>query len=155
MILGDERLLGWQRRLDPAVCCRPREAAFHTAPAVVFPGSPDYPSAAPERSVTVMFPLKADFWIAEPRRGIVEGAEFVEKPPRGRARRGPVALLGKTSALCVVPVSANYYYAARELSRHDVVRLELRPSRHAQGEALGPVMCVATFLEGPKGGCGD
>lgn len=141
-------LLDWQRMLDPSNFNKTKGAAYHTAPSVVFPGSPDYPDDVPDDSVTIMFQIDGDMWIGDPQRIVVRDITFMEKPPKRGCKNGPVIGLSTTTALCAIPVSANYYWAVNVLSKHETVVVTFRPDTTIDMKTgkIKHITCVATFM---------
>lgn len=145
----DRLTLEWQRRLDPSNFNKATGAQFHTAPAVIMPGSPDIPEDAPEGSVTMMFFIDGECWIdGNPQRVSVDSPSFMERPPRTKsAKHGPVIVLSDTAALCAIPVSQNYYWAAQVMCSQDVWRVLFVPDRVASKKGRKPrIKVIVTFV---------
>lgn len=147
----DSLALEWQRKLDPSNFNKRQGAQYHTAPAVIMGDSPDIPDDAPDGSVTVMFFIDGECWLAEPEKVVVDHPVFQEGKPRSkRAKHGPVFILGDAAALCVIPVSQNYYWTAQVMCSQDVFRATFTPDRASVKETKAPkVKAVVTFV--PQG----
>lgn len=141
------RLLDWQRRLDPGNFNKAKGAVYHTAPAIVFPDAADYPDDLSDDAVTMMFQIDGDMWIGTPVRCTIERPLVVEKQVRRGRKNAPVVILSDTRALCVVPVSANYYWSANVLTRYETLRIAFKPEKaDARTKTPKHITCIATFL---------
>lgn len=154
MQLPPRRLLEWQRMLSPDNFNKAGGAKYHTAPSVVFPGAPDYPNDAPDGSVTMMFRITYDMMLADCGHAVVSHPLVAEKQARRGRKSAPIVIMSDTSIMCVIPVSANYYWAAHVLSEHEVTRIEFRPdvksvASPAQGRDRRGVTVIATFMPNP------
>ena len=136
----------WQRKLDPGNYAKARNAQYHTAPSVVPADSPDYPADAPAGSVTLLFFMKPECWLAGEGRFVVDEPTVVMKEAKGKTRFKPVVFKGPESVYAIMPASENYYYAAYELSLHEVVRCEFKTGRRREDGTRGPVVVTATFI---------
>lgn len=141
-----DQLLDWQRKLDPSNFNKTRGAQYHTAPSVVFPGSPDYPEDAPDNSVTIMFQVDAENWLSQEEKLIVDSPFFIEKPPKTKsAKHGPIMVLTADAALGAVVYNDNYYWAAWTLTQYPVWRAIFKRSKpNSKGKVK--ILITATFL---------
>lgn len=145
----DKVALEWQRRLDPSNFNKKTGAQYHTAPSVIMGNSPDIPDDAPDGSVTVMFFIDGSCWISGgSERVVVDHPMFMEKPPKSKkAKHGPVIVLSETSALCVIPVSQNYYWTAQVMCSQEVFRAVFVPDKASAKKGKDPqVKVVVTFV---------
>ena len=147
--MNHDQLLDWQRKLDPSNFNKTRGAQYHTAPSVVFPDSPDYPKAAPDDSVTIMFQVNAENWLCTEDKIVVDSPLFIEKPPKTKsAKHGPIMVLTTDTALGAVVYNDNYYWAAWTLTQHPVWRAAFtRTKPNSKGKVK--ILVTATFL--PEG----
>lgn len=151
MQLPPRRLIEWQRMLSPEQFNKAGGAKYHTAPSLVFPGSPDFPDGVPNDSVTIMFRLTDDMMLRKPQHVIVKDPFIAEKPVKRGRKSAPIVMMDESSVLAVVPVSANYYWSAKMLATHKTVRLELRPDKdisdkeRIRGKKRG-ITVIATFI---------
>lgn len=144
----DQRLINWQRKLDPSNFSKAKGAVYHTAPAVLPPDSPDYPDGMPDNAVAIMFQLDATCWIlGEPEKEEVNDPTFQEGKPRSRsAKNGPIFLMSDDRVICVIPFKDNYYWSAKVLSQHKVLHVSIKPGKKRMDDKPRKVQIVAAFL---------
>lgn len=152
MTIPPQRLLKWQRMLSPDNFNKTGGAKYHTAPSVVFPGAPDYPSDVPDDSVTIMFRITYDMMLTDCGHVVVRDPLVAEKQTKRGRKSAPIVVMSDTAVLCVIPVSANYYWSAHVLAEHRVVRMELRPDKATTSDprkrdaTKRGVTVIATFM---------
>lgn len=139
-------LLEWQRKLDPENFNKKTGAQYHTAPSVVFPDSADYPSDAPDDSVTILFRIDEESWIGEPEKITIYDPLIIEKTPRRKSKNGPIIIMDDKRAYAAIPVKENYYWSANVLSKHRCVRIEFRPGKIRHDGKTRKIVVVATFI---------
>lgn len=143
----EKRLLEWQRKMDPSNFNKARGAHFHTAPIVLRPSDAEYPSDLPDDSITLLFRISDEGWLAgEPSRLVVNDPIVIEKEPRKGAKNGPVFILGADSAICSIACNDNYYWAANVLSKHRVLRVKFVPERKHDDGKRRSIAVFATFI---------
>lgn len=152
MPIPPQRLITWQRMLSPDNFNKAGGAKYHTAPSVVFPGAPDYPDDAPDGSVTIMFRITYDMMLSDCGKIVVKNPLVAEKQAKRGRKNAPIVIMSDAAVICVIPVSANYYWSAHILSEHQVTRIEFRPDKHKQNDpskgdaAKRGVTIIATFV---------
>lgn len=149
MTSNHDRLLEWQRRMDPENFNKKRGAQYHTAPSVVFPDSSDYPEGVPEESVTILFHLDGANWLGGDKKVVAKNPEFIEKPPKTKtAKHGPVIILTESSVLGACEVKDNFYWSAQVLSQHEVLLATFKPGKFNK-EGKRKIVVIATFMPNP------
>lgn len=152
MAIPPQRLLAWQRMLSPDNFNKAGGAKYHTAPSVVFPGAPDYPDDAPDGSVTIMFRITYDMMLSGCGRTVVNDPLVAEKQAKRGRKSAPIVVMSDTAVICVIPVSANYYWSAHVLADHQVTRMEFRLDKPTTGTPSDKdankrgVTVIATFM---------
>ena len=143
----NKELLEWQRSLDPMRFNKATGAQYHTAPAVIFPDSADYPDDAPVGSVTILFHIDEESWIGEPERLDIDEPLIVEKPPATkRAKNGPIIVMGSERAYTAIPVKENYYWSANVLSKHHTTHITFKPGKKRTDGKHRKIVVIATFI---------
>jgi len=146
----DKRLLEWQRKLDPSNFNKKQGAKYHTAPSVVFPGSPDYPEGVPDESVTIMFYIPGDDWIGERVEHSGSAIEFIEEQPKGKSKSGWVTIWDAGTIIAIAKPTSNYYWSANTVANHKLVTATIRPSKHVKENLKhSDTQIIATFLPNP------
>lgn len=152
MAIPPQRLLALQRMLSPDNFNKAGGAKYHTAPSVVFPGAPDYPDDAPDGSVTIMFRITYDMMLSGCGRTVVKNPLVADKQAKKGRKSAPIVVMSDTAVICVIPVSANYYWSAHVLADHQVMRMEFRPDKPTTGTPRDKdatkrgVTVIATFM---------
>ena len=138
-------LIDWQRRLEPSNYVAGQGAKYHTAGAVIFPTSTEYPRWATDGSVTVSFFIDGSSYLGDGPVELTDGVRFVERQPRTRRGKfGPVAIIDADVIHAVVQPKDNYYFNAHEVAKHKVLGVSLTPGKKS-ADGSYKVRVVATF----------
>ena len=145
--MSDNRVLEWQRRLDPARFNKKRGAQYHTAPVVLPHDAVELPDELPDEALGLLFYIDAECWLGAPEKTEVQHPVFHEGTPRTKtAKNGPVFVLSDTAALCAIPVKENYYWAANTLAQHEVLWVSFSPGKNRTDGKPRKIRVVAAFL---------
>lgn len=143
------RLLDWQRRLDPSNFNKATGAKYHTAPTVILPGAPEYPKHPIKGSVTILFYIDSSCWISPLKETVeIEKPIFVEREPKARAKHGPVILMDELSAYAAVPVNEGAYWSMQilTLEQNEALTARFVPGKVNDKTGKSKIKCVITFL---------